>query len=209
MGHLFAFLLTLQMWGKWFWRKNIFFPEWFKFKFVGRFQETIKPNRAYIRTFFTKFMLYVPILSLVAFHLITCLLFMHSYGWLTLVLNPARFWSLFLALYLWWKAIKLNSLDFKWVLYIQFFSLIRNHIRWNQMRSLYIRVIMYQIVCFFKYSFWLFCFCPVLFIGISRKPGTKICCFPYKIKPSSLPKTSPYKSTFFRPSSLFLYRLHL
>ncbi|XP_046445008.1 transmembrane protein 62-like isoform X2 [Daphnia pulex] len=78
-----------------------------------RFEETIKRNRAYSRTFFTKFMLHVPIWSLLAFHLATCLLFMHSYGWYTLLLNPARFWSLFLAFYLWWKAKTLNSLDFK------------------------------------------------------------------------------------------------
>ncbi|XP_046445010.1 transmembrane protein 62-like [Daphnia pulex] len=77
-----------------------------------RFRETRTGNRAYSRTFFTKFMLYVPILLFVIFHFTTCLIFMHSYGWYTLLLNPARFWSLFLSLYLWWKAKTLNSLDF-------------------------------------------------------------------------------------------------
>ncbi|EFX84466.1 hypothetical protein DAPPUDRAFT_314796 [Daphnia pulex] len=78
-----------------------------------RFLETKDPNRAYSRTLSRKFLLYVPILLFVIFHFITCLIFMHSYGWCTLLLNPARSWSLFLALYLWWKAERLSKLDLK------------------------------------------------------------------------------------------------
>jgi hypothetical protein len=115
-------------------------------------------------------MLHVPILSFLAFHLATCLLFMHSYGWFTLLLNPARFWSLFLALYLWWKAIKLNSLDFKWVLYILFFFTYQKS---HPMKLDAVTVHSCN-KFIFKYSLWLFCFFPVLFIGISRKPGIRI-----------------------------------
>lgn len=81
--------------------------------FVGfRFQETIVKNRAYKRTPFRIIMLFAPILVLVAFHLVTCLIFMRSYGYLSMLINPARSWSLIFALCLWWQAKGLEKLDF-------------------------------------------------------------------------------------------------
>ena len=128
IGHLLVFLLTLQMWGKWigceWFTKDIFQNDFNNF-FDFRLQDMIDNNRLHSRTLFRKTMLNAPILLLVSINLSISSIFAYSHGLLTLLLNPARFWSLIIALYLWWKAKGLVAKDFTWVCYLISFLLSR------------------------------------------------------------------------------------
>jgi hypothetical protein len=91
--------------------KDILQNDFYNF-FDFRFQDMIDNNRLHSRTLFRKIMLNAPILLLISIHLSISSIFAYSHGLLTLLLNPAQFWSLIIALYLWWKAKGLVAKDF-------------------------------------------------------------------------------------------------
>lgn len=74
-----------------------------------RYQEKILKKGTDSRTMCRKITSCFPISIFLIFHGITCLIFWQSYGYLSMLVNPARSWSLILAFYLWLTAKRLDT----------------------------------------------------------------------------------------------------
>ncbi|XP_057374935.1 transmembrane protein 62-like isoform X2 [Daphnia carinata] len=74
-----------------------------------RYQEKILKKRTDSHTMCRKITSNFPISIFLIVHGITCLIFWQSYGYLSMLVNPARSWNLILAFYLWFTAKRLDT----------------------------------------------------------------------------------------------------